>query len=87
MIEKEFATPYNLVPTVITVCEDTANCIIEWPTDYVKEDIINFIDTNNYVCVGIYSDDLVLANNINYYLGGLVSSNHKDIITLRNQFS
>ena len=86
MIEKEFDTPYSMVPTVISICEDTANCTIECPTSHIKDKIIEFIDKSNYVCKAIYSNDEILANEIKYYLGGLVTADQNELKKVKDKF-
>lgn len=86
MIQKEFDTPYSLVPTVVTVCEDTASCTVEWPTTHTKQDVIDWIDKNNYICVGIHGSTTSLAESLEYWLGGKILVDHSKIQEVKNTF-
>ncbi len=87
MVKYEFETKYELVPTIIVVCEDTARCLIQFPNWKNKDEIIEYIDKNNYICAGIYAVDEELLKEINFYLGGSMLTTINEYNLIERQFT
>jgi hypothetical protein len=87
MIKYEFEDKYQLVPTTIMVCEDTARCLIRFPNWKNKDEIIKYIDKNNYICAGVYSSDEELLKEMNFYLAGDMITTLEDYNLLERQFT
>lgn len=60
----------NVGPTIITVCESTANCAIYKPTETFFDALLDVVNSNNYICKVVYSDNFHLAQKFAYYAGG-----------------
>ena len=73
MIEKLFDT------TIVYVCEDTARAIVYQPTEDNKNSIVDWLDTSNFVCAGVYTTNENVAQTFDYYFHCKIS-NDIDII-------
>jgi len=70
MIEKLFDN------TIIFVCEDTARTVVYQPTEKNKNNIVDWIDKNNFTCEGVYTVNENVAHTFDYYFHCTIS---KDI--------
>ena len=73
--------------TKVLVCEDTARCLIKFPTWENKNKIIDFIAKNNYITAGVYSVDTELLKEMNFYLAGEMITTLEKYNLLEKQFS
>lgn len=76
---------HNIGSTIVNVCESTARCVIYEPTETYFDQLIDFVQKNNYVCVGIHSTKPI-GKKVEYYLAGLLSDNVTDIVSLEDNF-
>ena len=87
MVKDDFETEYELVASRVVVCEDTARCIVVFPNWKNKDEIIEFINKNNFITAGVYSTDDSLLEEMNYYLGGDMINSLEQYNMLERQFT
>lgn len=87
MVKYDFETAYELVASQVVVCEDTARCIVTFPNRKNKDEIIEFINKNNFITAGVYSTDTSLLEEMNYFLGGEMITNIDQYNLLERQFT
>mgnify|MGYP001175997221 FL=1 len=87
MVKYDFDTPYELVSSQVSVCEDTARCLVSFPNWKNKDEIIDFINKNNFITSGVYSTDKELLEHMNYYLGGDMLQTIENYNLLERQFT
>lgn len=87
MVKYDFETEYELVASRVVVCEDTARCIVTFPNWKNKDEIIEFINKNNYITAGVYSTDTSLLEEMNYFLGGEMITSIDQYNLLERQFT
>lgn len=73
--------------TQVLVCEDTAQCLIKFPTWENKNEIIDFVAKNNYITAGVYSVDTDLLKEMNFYLAGEMITTLENYNLLKKQFT
>lgn len=78
---------YKFNDTIVYICEDTARAIIYDPTEDNHLEIIDWIDTSNFVCAGVYTDNEIITNAFNYYCSCPVSPNKNDIQEIETSFT
>lgn len=76
---------YNIGSTIVNVCESTARCVIYQPTETYFDQLIDFVQKNNYICIGIHSTKDI-GKKVEYYLAGTLSVDEKDILKLEETF-
>lgn len=74
---------HNIGSTVISICESTAQCLVYEPTDTYFNEILNFIDTNNYICVGACGN---IAERFVHYAGGTAYKTQDELNQLEQSF-
>ena len=87
MIVESFEDNYALVETTVKICEDTARCLVQFPSWKNKDRIIEYINENNYICAGVYSTDEELLKEMNIYLGGEMITTLEDYNLIERQFT
>ena len=87
MIRYDFETKYELVASQVVVCEDTARCLISFPSWDNKNEIIDFVAKNNYITAGVYSTDTDLLKEMNFYLAGEMITILEDYNLIEKQFT
>ena len=87
MIVESFEDDYALTETTVKICEDTARCLVQFPSWKNKDRIIEYINENNYICAGVYSTDEYLLKLMNYYLGGEMITSLDQYNLLERQFT
>ena len=78
---------YDFDKSKITVCEDTARAIIYHPVQANKDKLIEYIDKNNFICVGVWTQDDDIASTFSYYFTCPVSKSLKDIKEIETTFT
>ena len=74
---------HNIGSTVISICESTAQCVVYEPTDTYFNEILNFIDTNNYICVGACGK---IAQRFVHYAGGTAVETQAELDKIEKTF-
>lgn len=78
---------YKFDDTKILVCEDTARCLISFPTQDNKNQIIDFIAKSNFITAGVYCNDIDLLKEMNFYLAGEMITEKQQYNLLEKQFT
>lgn len=74
---------HNIGSTVISICESTAQCLVYEPTDTYFNEILNFIEKSNYVCVGACGN---IAERFVHYAGGTAYKTQDELNQLEQSF-
>lgn len=71
----------NFGPTTISVCEDTAKCIVHTPVYDTLNMIVDYIDKNNYTVLMICGEsDATLA--LKRQVGGIITDDYNEALEL-----
>ena len=71
----------NFGPTTISICEDTAKCIVHTPVNDTLNMIVDYIDKNNYTVLMICGEgDATLA--LKRQVGGIITDNYDKALEL-----
>lgn len=75
----------NIGSTIVTVCESTARCTVYQPTDTYFNEVLEYINKNNYVCAGVYSSGNI-GQRFAYYSGGKILNDEDALKNLETSF-
>lgn len=78
---------YKFNSSTVYICEDTARALVYQPTKANNQEIINFIDKNNYICVGVHTENIELQNTFSYYFNCEVNADVKVIKNIEASFT
>jgi hypothetical protein len=78
---------FNVGPTIVSVCESTANCAVYYPTEILLNLLLDKLNQNNYVCKVVYCDNLQLAQKVAYYAGGIATDDEMIAKGIESEFA
>lgn len=76
----------NIGPTIITVCESTANVTVHMPTETYFNEIVSYVFDNNYVCQGVYHSNIDVAKKLATQVGGMPTADEQQLKKIEQSF-